>query len=70
MSRTSNPNTRIPKSDKCTVSFSDEVEKAKAFYELIHSSAPFSGIDKNTFIITKKDCKVLKSKHIKYTTIT
>ncbi|MGH9909152.1 MAG: hypothetical protein ACRD32_00780 [Nitrososphaerales archaeon] len=54
------------KSDTCTISFSDEEEKAKAFYVLIHSRAPFSGIDKNTFVITKKDCNMLKSKHIKY----
>lgn len=55
-----------PKSDTCTVSFRDEGEKAKAFYELIHSRAQFSGIGKDTFVITKKDCRMLKSKHIKY----
>ncbi len=55
-----------PKSDTCTISFSDEGEKAKAFYELIHSRIQFSGIDKNTFVIAKKACKTLKSKHIKY----
>jgi len=55
-----------PKSDTCTISFRDEEEKAKAFYELIHSRAQFSGIGKNTFVVTKKDCRMLKSKHIKY----
>lgn len=57
------------KSNTCTISFSDEEEKAKAFYALIHSRAPFSGIGKNTFVITKKDCRMLRNKHIKYKTV-
>jgi len=57
------------RSDTCTISFNDEEEKAKAFYELIHSKARFSGIGKNTFVISKKDCKRLRTKHIKYETI-
>jgi hypothetical protein len=54
------------RSNTCTISFNDKEEKAKAFYELIHSKAPFNGVDKNTFVISKKDCKMLRSKHIKY----
>ena len=57
------------KPNTCTISFNDEEEKAKAFYELIHSKAQFSGIGKNTFVISKKDCKRLKTKHIKYETV-
>jgi hypothetical protein len=53
----------------CTISFRDEGEKAKAFYELIHSNTQFSGIGKDTFVISKKDCKRLKNKHIKYDVI-
>lgn len=41
-------------------------QKAKAFYALIHSKSQFSGIGKNTLVIQKKDCKLLKSKNIKY----
>jgi hypothetical protein len=41
-------------------------QKAKAFYALIHAKAQFSGIGKNTLILQKKDCKLLKSKNIKY----
>ena len=50
----------------CTIHFTDESEKAKAFYELIHSKAQFSGVDKNTLIINKKDRTMLKSKNIIY----
>jgi hypothetical protein len=53
----------------CTISFSDEKEKARAFYELVHSRAQFSGIGKNTFVVSKKDCERLRTKHIKYKTI-
>lgn len=49
-----------------TITFKDEAEKAKAFYELIHSRAQFRGIDKNTFVISNKDCQTLKDKRIKY----
>ena len=54
------------KHNTCTITFNDEGEKAKAFYELIHSSAQFSGIGKDTFVISKKDCERLRTKHIKY----
>lgn len=54
------------KPNTCTISFSDEREKAKAFYELIHSGAQFNGIGKNTLVISKKDCERLRTKHIKY----
>ncbi len=57
------------KADTCTISFADEREKARAFYELVHSKAQFSGIGKNTFVISKKDCERLRTKHIKYETI-
>lgn len=50
----------------CTINFTDKSEKDKAFYELIHSKAQFSGIDKNTIIVQEKDCQFLESKHIKY----
>jgi hypothetical protein len=50
----------------CTISFRTEGEKAKAFYELIHSKSQFSGIGKNTLVVQKKDCKLLKNKNIKY----
>ncbi|MGI0018996.1 MAG: hypothetical protein ACREAY_00840 [Nitrososphaera sp.] len=49
-----------------TITFKDEGEKARAFYELIHSKAQFQGIDKNTLILSRKDCQTLKKKHIKY----
>ena len=52
--------------DTCTISFRTESEKAKAFYELIHSKSQFSGIGKNTLVVQKKDCKLLKNKNIKY----
>ena len=41
-------------------------QKPKAFYTLVHAKSQFSGIGKNTLIIQKKDCKLLKSKNIKY----
>jgi hypothetical protein len=50
----------------CTIQFDDESEKAKAFYELIHSKAQFSGIDKTTLVINKQDCVILKNKNIIY----
>ena len=43
-----------------------QAEKPKAFYALVHAKSQFSGIGKNTLIIQKKDCKLLKSKNIKY----
>ncbi|MER3408380.1 MAG: hypothetical protein C4292_06605 [Nitrososphaera sp.] len=49
-----------------TITFKDEEEKAKAFYELVHSRARFRGIGKNTFVVSKKDCQALKDKDIKY----
>jgi len=52
--------------ETCTIDFHNKDEKAKAFYELIHSKSQFSGIGKNTLVIQKKDCKLLKSKNIKY----
>jgi hypothetical protein len=58
----------IMQSDRsmCTIQFTDENQKARAFYELVHSKAQFSGIGKNTFVISRKDCKRLESKNIKY----
>jgi len=50
----------------CTINFDDDKEKAKAFYELIHSKSQFNGIGKNTIVVQKKDCKLLKSKNIKF----
>jgi len=44
-------------------------QKAKAFYALIHAKSQFSGIGKNILIMQKKDCKLLKSKNIKYEVI-
>lgn len=41
-------------------------QKAKAFYILIHARTQFSGIGKNILIMQKKDCKLLKTKNIKY----
>ena len=55
--------------ETCTINFPNEDEKAKAFYELIHSKAQFSGIEKNTIVVQKKDCILLKNKNIKYTII-
>lgn len=54
------------KTGTCTIAFSDDGQKAKAFYALIHSGAQFSGIGKNTFVIAKKDCRMLKNKNIRY----
>lgn len=50
----------------CTIKFDNENQKARAFYELVHSKAQFNGIGKNTFVISEEDCKRLESKHIKY----
>lgn len=50
----------------CTIKFSDESEKAKAFYELIQSKAQFSGVEKDTLVIHKKDCQMLENKNITY----
>ncbi len=52
--------------ETCTIGFHNKSEQAKAFYELIHSKSQFSGIGKNTFVIQKKDCELLKNKNIKY----
>ncbi|MCV0366134.1 MAG: hypothetical protein K5798_02570 [Nitrosopumilus sp.] len=57
---------QIAESNTCTIHFTDESEKAKAFYELIHAKAQFSGIDKSTLVINKQDCAMLKSKNIDY----
>lgn len=56
------------KSDRgtCTIHFTDKSEKDKAFYELIHSKAQFSGVGKDTLVIQEKDCRFLESKDIKY----
>ncbi|MGI0045745.1 MAG: hypothetical protein ACREBB_00965 [Nitrosotalea sp.] len=53
----------------CIISFDNKAEQARAFYELVHSKAQFSGIGKNTIVIQKTDCKLLESKNIKYKTI-
>jgi hypothetical protein len=44
-------------------------KRLRAFYELVHSKAEFSGIGKDTFVVSKKDCERLRTKHIKYETI-
>jgi hypothetical protein len=53
----------------CTIHFTSDDEKARAFYELVHSKARFSGIGKDTLVVQKKDCTLLKSKNIKYNII-
>ncbi len=50
----------------CVIKFEDPAEKAKAFFELVHSRANFNGIGKDTLVIKKTDCDVLESKNIKY----
>lgn len=50
----------------CEIRFTSDAEKAKAFYELAHSKAQFTGIDKDTLVIGKKICSLLESKNIKY----
>lgn len=50
----------------CTIRFTDENQQARAFYELVHSKAQFSGVGKNTFVVSEKDCKRLDNKKIKY----
>jgi len=50
----------------CTIRFTNQSEKARAFYELVHSKAQFNGIGKNTFVISEKDCRRLESKNIRY----
>lgn len=57
---------RMTAGGMCTIVFDNEKEKARAFYELIHSRAQFSGIGKNTLVVHKKDCVKLKGKNIKY----
>lgn len=52
--------------ETCTIHFTDESEQAKAFNHLIHSKVSFRGVDKNTIIVKKSDCSVLKSKNIHY----
>lgn len=56
----------LTESKTCTIQFDDESEKAKAFYELIHAKAQFSGIDKTTLVVDKKDCILLENKNIIY----
>ena len=48
--------TEVAEHDTLTITFADEGEKAKAFFELIHSRAQFRGIGRNTFVVSKKDC--------------
>jgi hypothetical protein len=55
--------------ETCTINFTSDDEKAKAFYELVHSKARFSGIGKDTLVVQKKDCTLLKNKNIKYNVI-
>lgn len=50
----------------CTIGFDDPKEKAKAFFELVHSRANFSGMGKNTLVVTKDACDLLESKDIKF----
>lgn len=49
-----------------TIRFTSQSDKVKAFYELVHSKAQFSGIGKDTFVISEKDCRRLESKNIRY----
>ena len=46
--------------ETCTICFIDESEQAKAFNYLIHCKTSISGADKNTIIINKSDCTLLK----------
>jgi hypothetical protein len=50
----------------CTIRFASQGDKARAFYELVHSKAQFSGIGKDTFVISEKDCRRLMKKNISY----
>lgn len=61
-----NTPTAMAEHDTLTITFTDEGEKARAFFELIHSMAQFQGIGRNTFVVSKKDCKTLRDKRIKY----
>lgn len=54
------------KNSTCIIKFDNDSETARAFYELVHSKAQFSGIAKDTFVISKKDCARLTKKHIHY----
>ena len=53
-------------SSMVTIQFEDENQKARAFYELVHSKAQFSGIGKDIFVVSAKDCKRLANKNIRY----
>jgi hypothetical protein len=53
-------------SSMITIQFEDKDQKARAFYELVHSKAQFSGIGKDTFVVSAKDCKRLANKNIRY----
>lgn len=50
----------------CTLRFTDESEQAKAFNHLIYTKTSFSGVEKNTITVRKKDCLELKNKNIHY----
>lgn len=52
--------------DRRVISFETPDDKARGFYELIHSRASFTGVGKNKFIVAKKECDFLKTKNIKY----
>lgn len=52
--------------DTRKIAFKNEEEKSRAFYELVHSRARFKGIGKNAFVVSKKDCQVLKEKDIAF----
>ena len=50
----------------CTIGFDDQKEKARAFFELVHSRTSFSGIGKDALVVTKDACDLLESKDIKF----
>lgn len=50
----------------CKIEFDNDKQMDRAFYELMHSNAQFSGIGKKTLVVQKKDCRKLKGKNIKF----
>lgn len=48
------------------VSFKTEQDRVKGLYALINSNSGFNGIEKNKFVITEEQCKMLESKKIRY----
>jgi hypothetical protein len=48
------------------VSFKTEQDRVKGLYALINSNSGFNGIEKNKFVITEDQCKMLETKKIQY----